>query len=74
MPPYDFSVKYVPGSQMRINDYLSRDPFCSALEPQDESELAIALNKELNAQKNTSDLKTAAEVIQNGAFRPRNFN
>ncbi len=50
--PYDFTVKYVPGSQMGITDYLSRDPISPAPPPLDEKELVIAIIKELNVQKN----------------------
>ncbi len=72
--PYDFTVKYVPDSQMLIIDYLSQEPNFSAQKPQDETELVIALIKELTAQKNAGYLKTAAEVIQKDALCPRNSN
>ena len=70
--PYDFTVKYVPGSQMGITDYLSRNPNFPAPKRQDESELVIARIKDLNTQKNACYLKTAAEVIQKHALRSRN--
>ena len=60
------------GPQMGITDYLSRDPSFSAPKPQDESELVITLIIELNTQKNAGYLKTAAEIIQKDALRPRN--
>ena len=48
---------------MGITDYLSRDPTFEAPEPEDESELAIDKIRELDVQRNTIILRTAAELI-----------
>ncbi len=51
--PFEFEVVYQPGSKMVITDYLSRSPHLEApAEPPDETELKVALNGELEIQKN----------------------
>ncbi len=60
--PYDFTVKYVPRSQMGITDYLSRDPNSPA------KEFVMAIIKELNVQKNANFLNKATEAYQKNAL------
>ncbi len=53
MLPYEFEVIYQPGSKMGITDYLSRSPcFGAPKEPPDETELIVAMIKQLNQRKN----------------------
>ena len=61
--PFDFVVKYVPGSRMSITDYLSRDLTVAVPKEEDQSELIIAKIKELNILKNLNLLKTATSLM-----------
>ncbi len=71
--PFDFTVKYVPGSRMGITDYLSRDPTFEAFPAEDESELVIAIIRRLSQQKNMNYLKTANQIM-NSAAQKKNLS
>ncbi len=56
--PFEFEVVYQPGSRMGIMDYSRRNPHLKAPEePPDETEIIVALFREINLRKNKAVLK-----------------